>query len=89
MPKSTSPHLGGAGARTGSGEGRGMNLFDTEDRAGAFVLWHRTGSRGKWRPIGAADTQAGALALMDDSGHTGGDWVVKPSGVDPNSDKPR
>lgn len=53
----------------------------------AFVLWHRTGSRGKWRRIGAAPTFVKALALMEASGKAGGDWIVKEAGTDPN-DKP-
>jgi hypothetical protein len=53
----------------------------------AHMLWHRTGSCGKWRPVGAAPTFVQALALIEASGKSGGDWIVKNAGIDPNEDR--
>lgn len=60
------------------------NLFDLEP---AWVLWHRTGRRSKWRVVGGAETEAGALALVGTTGHAGGDWIIRPAGRDPNDDR--
>lgn len=50
----------------------------------AFTLWHRTGTRGRWRPVGTAPTRAAALDLIGASGKTDGDWTVMPTDRDPN-----
>lgn len=49
----------------------------------AFVLWHRTTGRHKWRVIGARPTGAEALKLMD--GIKAGDWMLIDDGRDPNT----
>lgn len=59
-------------------------LFDLTPDPG-WVLWHRKGKRCKWREVGRADTEAGALALMGTTGHRGGDWIIRPSDRDPNT----
>lgn len=60
-----------------------MKLATIELPASGFVLWTRTGRRGKWRPIRAAAeaaTLTAALATLPS-----GDYTTTPAGVDPNA----
>lgn len=60
-------------------------LFDAPAESDTpFALWHRPSRRHKWRVVGRAATGAKALALMDGSGHRGGDWILTEGAADPN-----
>lgn len=63
------------------------STYLTDLPATGFILWTRSGRRGKWRPIRAAEK---AEALTNEMTKLpSGDYMTTPAGIDPNAKRAR